>query len=90
MKTVLNVNQQLADVMNAIMALNAMNTPVTSIMIYSGKPVIRVPRDSPCVSFFTEQKSGFTMSGIDRYGHFRQGEIDLYGCRIIWSESLIH
>lgn len=90
MKTVPNVNQQLADVMTAIAALNEMNTPVTSIMIYSGKPVIRVSRDSPCVSHFREQKSDYTITGIDRQGHYRQGEIEFYGCRVIWSESLLH
>lgn len=74
MKTIPNVNKQLADLMNAIAALNAMNTPVTSIMIYSGKPVIRVSRDSPCVSHFRGQKSGYTMTGIDHQGRYRQGK----------------
>ena len=64
MKTVPNINQQLANVMTAIAELNAMNTPVASIMIYSGKPVIRVSHDSPCVSHFRGQKSGYTMTGI--------------------------
>ncbi|MFW3709834.1 hypothetical protein ACKLL6_06640 [Klebsiella quasipneumoniae subsp. similipneumoniae] len=90
MKTVPNINQQLANVMTAIAALNAMNTPVACIMIYSGKPVIRVSRDSPCVSQFREQESGYMMTGIDHLGRFRQGEIELYGCRVIWSESLLH
>ncbi|HIF6317744.1 TPA: hypothetical protein ACX3MK_001994 [Raoultella ornithinolytica] len=90
MKTIPNVNQQLADLMNAIAALNAMNTPVTSIMIYSGKPVIRVSRDSPCVSHFRGKKSGYTMTGIDHQGRYRKGEVEIYGCRVIWSESLVH
>ncbi|HBV5887997.1 TPA: hypothetical protein MD201_005333, partial [Klebsiella pneumoniae] len=85
MKTIPNVNKQLADLMNAIAALNAMNTPVTSIMIYSGKPVIRVSRDSPCVSHFRGKKSGYTMTGIDHQGRYRQGEVEMYGCRVIWS-----
>ena len=33
MKTIPNVNQQLADLMDAIAALNAMNTPVTRKII---------------------------------------------------------
>ncbi|HIG8799233.1 TPA: hypothetical protein ACYEOW_005588 [Raoultella terrigena] len=88
MKSVPNVSKQLADVMNAIAALKEMNTPVTSIMIYSGKPVIRVSHDSPCVSHFRGQKSGYTMTGIDRHGRFHQGETEFYGCKVIWSESL--
>lgn len=88
MKTVQDVNRQLSDVMRAIMALNAMNSSVTSIMIYSGKPVIRVTRDSPCISYFKNLESGYTMTGIDRQGHYHQGETEFYGCKIIWSESL--
>ncbi|CAB1217873.1 MULTISPECIES: hypothetical protein [Klebsiella/Raoultella group] len=88
MKTVPNVNKQLANAMQAIAALNAMNSTVTSIMIYSEVPVIRVSRDSPCVRRFKEMKSGYTMTGIDRHGRFHQGETEFYGCKVIWSESL--
>lgn len=88
MKTVPDVNRQLSDVMRAIMTLNAMNSPVASIMIYSEKPVIRVSCDSPFVSCFKNIEPDYTITGIDRQGHYRQGEAELYGCKIIWSESL--
>lgn len=88
MKTVPNVNQQLTNVMNAIAVLSAMDTPVTSIMIYSEKPIIRVSRNSPCVSYFKAQQAGCKTFGTDKQGRHQQGGVELYGCKVIWSESL--
>ncbi|EGA9813096.1 hypothetical protein H6H41_004779 [Salmonella enterica] len=45
MKSIADINQQMSKVQSAIMALNAMNTTVQSVMIAGSKPVIRIARN---------------------------------------------
>ena len=48
MKSIADINQQMNKVQSAIMALNAMNTTVQSVMIAGSKPVIRIARNGHC------------------------------------------
>ena len=80
MKSIADINQQMNKVQSAIMALNAMNTTVQSVMIAGSKPVIRIARNGHCARLLEQ--------GHDGSGRFRQGVFELHGCRITWSESL--
>ncbi|MFV4742809.1 hypothetical protein [Citrobacter portucalensis] len=88
MKTITDINQQMGKVQSAIMALNAMNTTVQSVMIAGSKPVIRIARNGQCTRLLEEGKASYTHVGHDCSGRFRQGVFELHGCRITWSESL--
>ncbi|HAG3149670.1 TPA: hypothetical protein G8O65_003931 [Salmonella enterica] len=88
MKTITNINQQISKVCSAIAALNATNTIVQMIMIASGKPVIRITKNSHCAQLLEQGKASYIHIGQDDSGPYRQGVFYLYGCRIIWSESL--
>ena len=48
MKSIADINQLMSKVQSAIMALNAMNTTVQSVMIAGSKPVIRIARNGHC------------------------------------------
>ena len=88
MKAIPDINQQMDKVKTAIMALNAMNTTVQSVMIAGTKPVIRIVRNGHCARLLEEGKASYTHVGHDCSGRFRQGVFELHGCRITWSESL--
>ncbi|WP_431625290.1 hypothetical protein [Enterobacter asburiae] len=85
MKSIADINQQMSKVQSAIMALNAMNTTVQSVMIAGSKPVIRIARNGHCARLLEQGKASYTHDGS---GRFRQGVFELHGCRITWSESL--
>ncbi|EKI6742572.1 hypothetical protein Q1C98_003744 [Salmonella enterica] len=88
MKSITDINQQMNKVQDAIMALNAMNTTVQSVMIAGNKPVIRIARNGHCTRLLEQGKASYTHVGHDGSGRFRQGVFELHGCRITWSESL--
>ena len=88
MKNITAINQQMNNVSNAITALNAMNATVQSVMIAGSKPVIRISRNGHCARLLEQGKAGYTHTGHNGSGRFRQGFFELHGCRITWSESL--
>ncbi|EHJ7968541.1 hypothetical protein KB266_004274 [Escherichia coli] len=88
MKSITDINQQMCKVQSAIMALNAMNLTVQSVMIAGSKPVIRIARNGHCYCLLEQGKASYTHVGHDASGRFRQGVFELHGCRITWSESL--
>lgn len=88
MKSIADINQQMSQVQSAIMALNAMNTTVQSVMIAGSRPVIRIARNGYCARLLEQGKASYTQVGHDGSGRFRQGVFELHGCRITWSESL--
>lgn len=56
MKSIADINQQMNKVQSAIMALNAMNTTVQSVMIAGSKPVIRIARNGHCARLLEQGK----------------------------------
>lgn len=88
MKSAIDIDHQINRVQSAIMALNAMNTTVHSIMILGSRPVIRIAKNSHCSRMIEEGKASYTHIGHDASGRYRQGTFELDGCRIFWSESL--
>lgn len=90
MKSIPDINQQLANLMMAIARLNAMQATVHSVMLLGSKPVIRIARDCHCIRLSDEGKASYSYFGHNRTGRFRQGTFELNSCRVIWSESLIN
>ena len=90
MKSITDINQQMNKVQSAIMALNAMNTTVQSVMIVGSKPVIRITRNRHCILMIAQGKACYNYIGRCSTGRFRQGIFLLHGCRVVWSESLIN
>jgi len=90
MKSITDINQQMNKVQSAIMALNAMNTTVQSVIITGNKPVIRIVRNGHCTRMIEQGKASYNFIGHSGTGRFRQGTFPLHGCRVIWSESLIN
>lgn len=90
MKSIPNIQQQLADLNLALASLNAMNATVQSVMMCGKQPVIRIARNGHCLRLIESGKAFYNQIGRSNTGPFRQGMFEQYGCRIIWSESLIH
>ncbi|MBD8144643.1 hypothetical protein [Pantoea agglomerans] len=90
MKSITDINQLMNNVQSAIMALNAMNSTVQSVMITGSKPVIRIARNGHCLRMIEQGKASYNYIGHRGTGLFRQGTFPLHGCRVIWSESLIN
>ncbi|MBA7978704.1 hypothetical protein HV134_21030 [Citrobacter freundii] len=90
MKTITDINQQMKKVQTAIMALNAMNAMVRSVIITGNKPVIRIDKNGHCARMIGQGKAYYNFIGHRGTGRFRQGTFPLHGCRVIWSESLIN
>lgn len=88
MKSIVDINRQMSKVQSAITALNATNTIVQMVMIAGGKPVIRITKNSHCAQLLEQGKASYIHIGQGDEGPYRQGVFYLYGCRIIWSESL--
>ena len=88
MKTTIDINQQLQQLQAAIIALNAMQSTVQSIMIVGDKPLIRIAKNGHCLRLYEQGKACYFEVGHNGSGRFRQGAFELHGCRVIWSESL--
>ncbi|MDX5630366.1 MULTISPECIES: hypothetical protein [Brenneria] len=90
MKAIPNINQQLADLHLAMASLRAINATVQSVMICGKQPVIRIARNGHCEKLIEKGQANYIHVGCGSTGLFRQGVFEQYGCRIIWSESLLH
>ena len=90
MKTITDINQQMGKVQSAIMALNAMNTTVQSVMIAGSKPVIRIARNGHCTRLLEEGKTSYTHVGHDCSGALSSGRFELHGCRITGQSHYIN
>ncbi|MEL4887858.1 hypothetical protein N6P31_12370 [Pectobacterium betavasculorum] len=90
MKSIPNIKQQLADLNLALASLNAMNATVQSVMMCGKQPVIRIAKNGHCMKLIESGKATYNKIGCNDTGPFRQGMFEQYGCRIIWSESLLH
>ncbi|QYM95033.1 hypothetical protein FGI04_03195 [Dickeya ananatis] len=88
MKSIPNITEQLSNVQEAMVLLRAMNATVQSVMIKGNKPVIRIARNVHCETMINSGEARYVLVGHASNGHFRQGEFERNGCRIIWSESL--
>ncbi|MBG6248240.1 MULTISPECIES: hypothetical protein [Symbiopectobacterium] len=90
MKSIPNIKQQLSDLNLALASLNAMNATVQSIMMCGKQPVIRIAKNGHCMKLIESGKAFYNQIGLSQTGPFRQGMFEQHGCRIIWSESLLH
>lgn len=90
MKSIPNIHQQLANIQLAMASLQAMNATVQSIMMCGKQPVIRIARNGHCMKLIESGKATYNKIGRSGIGPFRQGMFEQHGCRIIWSESLLH
>lgn len=70
MKSIADINQQMSKVQSAIMALNAMNTTVQSVMIAGSKPVIRIARNGHCARLLEQGKASYTHVSMTAQGAF--------------------
>lgn len=70
MKSIADINQQMSKVQSAIMALNAMNTTVQSVMIAGSKPVIRIARNGHCAVCWSRAKRVIPMLAMTAQGAF--------------------